>query len=79
MKSVLPLVSKILRNPNDTHDSVPSSSTQSKGRKGKKKAQAFETDELFTSVRPVIYPSESDGKNVLMALEGQNPQICLRV
>jgi hypothetical protein len=76
MKGVLPFVSKILRNPNDTHDPVPASSVQSKGRKGKKRAQMFETDELLTSVRSVIYPSESDGKIVLIALEGLSFQIC---
>lgn len=69
MKGILPLVSKILRDHN-TRDTILDSFAQSKGRKGKKKAQMFEADELFASVRSIIYPTESDGKIVLIALEG---------
>lgn len=70
MKAVLPSISKILTGSGNASEPGPDASMQSRSKKGKKKAQMYEGDELFTSTRPAIYSTEVDSKILLIALEG---------
>jgi hypothetical protein len=70
MKAVLPSISRILANSENSSDVETNGFASAKGRKGKKKAQTYEGDELFSSARAVICPTDVDGKVLLTALEG---------
>lgn len=72
MKSVLPSISKMLVNSDGAPDFGVNGSSQSKSKKGKKKAQSYEGDELFSAARPVVYPTDVDAKVLLKALEGMS-------
>lgn len=69
MKATLPSVSKILAIPENTNTGL-NDSAQSKSKKGKRKAQTYEGEGLFSASRPVIYSTDIDGKVLLTALEG---------
>jgi hypothetical protein len=68
MKAVLPSVTQLLKSPGNTSNT--GANVSAKGRKGKKKVQAYEGDELFSSARPVLCPADIDRKVLLVALEG---------
>ncbi len=70
MKATLPSVSEILASPESTSSAAINGSAQPKSKKGKRKAQTYEGEGLFSVSRPVIYSTDADGKVLLTALEG---------
>jgi len=70
MKATIPSISRVLSGSVNNSDTGSNSSAPVKGRKGKKKTQNYEGDEIFSSARVVICPTDMDGKIVLTALEG---------
>jgi len=78
MKTVIPFISKVLSNSGNAPDTGSKSSAPAKGRKGKKKIQDYEGDEVFSLARVVICPTDLDGKVFLTALEGEL-DLCLKI
>jgi len=68
MKATIPSISRVLSG--SVNNTGSNSSAPVKGRKGKKKTQNYEGDEIFSSARVVVCPTDMDGKVVLTALEG---------
>ncbi|KAJ3575808.1 hypothetical protein NP233_g842 [Leucocoprinus birnbaumii] len=69
MKAVLPSVSRILITSGNIEDARINGTASAKGRKGKKKAQNFEGEEVFSSTRAVLCPADADGELLLAALD----------
>ncbi|KXN89565.1 Proline-, glutamic acid- and leucine-rich protein 1 [Leucoagaricus sp. SymC.cos] len=69
MKAVLPPTSLVLGTIENSPDAGTNGSVPTKGKKGKKKAQIYEGDELFSSLRATIYPTDVEGKISLTALK----------
>lgn len=78
MKAIIPCISKVLSSSESTPDTGSRSLAPAKGRKGKKKIQSYEGDEVFSLARVVIYPTDLDGKVFLTALEGAL-HLCLKI
>ncbi|RDB22742.1 Pre-rRNA-processing protein rix1 [Hypsizygus marmoreus] len=68
-KAILPSLAVILATPSEVQASADSTASSNKNKKGKKRARAYEGDEVFKLSREVICPNADDGKVLLAALE----------
>ncbi|KAF5363543.1 hypothetical protein D9756_000360 [Leucocoprinus leucothites] len=69
MKAALSSFSRLLTSSRNVPETEASGLATTKNRKGKRKAQVYEGEELFWSARTVICPTGADGKVLLTALE----------